>query len=271
MSIVSTLRILASQRPSTPPRAVADPSRVTRGRPGHVPVTWIDQELAATATIVHLHGGAYVAGEQKAHWSWLEEVGRRAGAATAMVHYRLAPKHPFPTAVEDVLAALDGMGEASLLRPGRWVLSGDSAGGGLALAVAQSLAQGHADSPALLMLESPWTDLPARRDGEDELRRAAARLYAGGVPSQDPRLSPIHGDLSSLPPVHLVVGGEDELLTDSRRLHAGLLEAGTDVQYVEIPGQGHTVAVTGEGPDAQAARRTQIEAARRVLTLRAAS
>ena len=119
MSIVRTLRILASQRPSKPSRAVASPDRVVRRRHGRVPVTWIDPHLATTATIVHLHGGAYVAGETPAHWSWLEEVGRRTGAATAMIHYRLAPRFPFPAAIEDVRSALDAMGEETLLRSGR--------------------------------------------------------------------------------------------------------------------------------------------------------
>ena len=77
MSLVRTLRILASQRPSLPPRSVADPSRVRRVRHDHVPVTWIDPELASTATIVHLHGGAYVQGESRQTWEWLEEVARR--------------------------------------------------------------------------------------------------------------------------------------------------------------------------------------------------
>ena len=140
MSLVRTLRILASQRPSTPPRAVAAPARVERRRHAHVPVTWIDPELAHTAAIVHLHGGSYVAGESAQTWEMLEEVARRTGAAGAMLHYRLAPRHPFPAAVEDVLRALDELSTQVLLRPGRWVLSGDEAGAGLALAVAQVLA-----------------------------------------------------------------------------------------------------------------------------------
>ena len=117
MSIVRTLRILASQRPSLPPRALAAPRRVARRRHGNVPVTWIDADLSSTATIVHLHGGSYVAGEETAHWEWLEEVGRRSGAATAMVHYRLAPTYPYPAAIEDVLHAIDAMGEQSPAAP----------------------------------------------------------------------------------------------------------------------------------------------------------
>ena len=117
MSLVRTLRILASQRPSLPPRSVADPSRVRRVRYDHVPVTWIDPELASTATIVHLHGGAYVQGESRQTWEWLEEVARRAGTAGAMIHYRLAPRHRYPAAVDDVLQALADMQRETVLRP----------------------------------------------------------------------------------------------------------------------------------------------------------
>src|SRR5699024_11300192 len=65
---------------------------------------------------------------------FLEETARRSGAAGAMVHYRLAPRCGFPAAVEDVLGVLDALSVEALLRPGRWVLSGDEAGAGLALA-----------------------------------------------------------------------------------------------------------------------------------------
>ena len=224
MSLVRTLRILASQRPSLPPRSVADPSRVRRVRHDHVPVTWIDPELASTATIVHLHGGAYVQGESQQTWEWLEEVARRAGTAAAMIHYRLAPRHRYPAAVDDVLRALADMQRETVLRPGRWVLSGDSAGAGLALAVAQTLAATAGEAPAALLLESPWSDLSREDHGEESLK-VAARLYAGAVPRTEPRLSPALGDLTGLPPVHLVGGDRDPLVHDGRRLIAALAAA----------------------------------------------
>ena len=265
MSLVRTLRILASQRPSTPPRAVAAPARVERRRHAHVPVTWIDPELAHTATIVHLHGGSYVAGESAQTWEMLEEVARRTGAAGAMLHYRLAPRHPFPAAVEDVLRALDELSTQVLLRPGRWVLSGDEAGAGLALAVAQVLAGSEVDSPAAVLLTSPWADLSREVAEEDELRRTAATLYAGAVPRTESRLSPALGDLTGLPPVHLVGGDRDPLVHDGRRLIAALAAAGAEHEVLELPGSGHQAAVAADGPAAQEARRFQIAAVRAAL------
>lgn len=270
MSLVRTLRILASQRPSLPPRALAAPDRVERRRHGHVPVTWIDPALASTATVVHLHGGAYVAGEDRASWDLLEETARRSGAAGAMIHYRLAPRHPFPAAVQDVLHALEDLSARAVLRPGRWVLSGDEAGAGLALAVAQVLSSSDTDAPAALLLASPWVDLE-REDPADELRTTAARLYAGSVPRTDPRLSPVLGELSALAPVHLVTGAEGALVEDGRRLAEALAAAGAVHEHLEIPGAGDRVATDGPGPLSQQARRFLIEAARGAMGMRPAA
>ena len=266
MSLVRTLRTLASQRPSLPTSAVAESSRVHRRRHSHVPVTWIDPELAPAATLVHLHGGEYLHGETPQTWSWLEEVSRRSGAAGAMIHYRLAPRHRFPAAVEDVLHALDAMSEELLLRPGRWVLSGEGAGGGLALAVAQVLAASPTGSPAAVLLDSPWSDLSREDHGDEELD-LGARLYAGGMPRTDPRLSPLFGDLSSLPPVHLVSGDRGPLLQDSRRLASALAAAGAEHEHLEISGAGDAVGIDGQGPTAQQARRFHIAAVRRAVGL----
>ena len=265
MSLVRTLRILASQRPSLP-RAPSPilPGAARAPRPG--PRDLIDPGLASTATIVHLHGGAYVQGESRQTWEWLEEVARRSGAAAAMIHYRLAPRHPYPAAVDDVLAALADMQREAVLRPGRWVLSGDGAGGGLALAVAQSLAGSGADAPAAVLLESPWSDLSREDHGQESLR-VAARLYAGAVPRTQPRLSPVHGDLAGLPPVHLVTGAADPLVRDGRRLAAALPDAGAAHHGLDLPHGGHQVAVAGEGPQAQQARRFQISAVRAAIGL----
>lgn len=268
MSLVRTLRILASQRPSLPPRALAAPARVERRRHGHVPVTWIDPHLASTATIIHLHGGAYVAGENAQTWNFLEETARRSGAAGAMIHYRLAPRHSFPAAVEDVLHALDALTAQALLRPGRWVLSGDEAGAGLALAVAQVLATSEVGSPAALLLSSPWVDL-TREEYADDLRETAARLYAGAVPRSEPRLSPLHGELSDLPPVHLVTGSTGELVEDGRGLDAALTAADAQHEHLEISGGGDQVAIDGSGRHSQQARRFLIEAARRAMGMEA--
>src|SRR5699024_11409061 len=106
-------------------------------------------------------------------WDLLEETARRSGAAGAMIHYRLAPRHGFPAAIEDVLGALDALSIEAQLRPGRWVLSGDEAGAGLALAVAQVLAGSAVGSPAALPLSSPCAALTRQGDAHDAAAPAA--------------------------------------------------------------------------------------------------
>ena len=119
-------------------------------------------------------------------------------------------------------------------------------------------------SPAALLLSSPWADL-TREEYADDLRATAARLYAGAVPRAEPRISPLHGELSGLPPVHLVIGSDGELVEDGRRLNAALTAAGAEHEFLEIPGGGDQVALDGPGPRAQQARRFLIEAARSAM------
>ena len=181
MSIVRALSHLVTQGPSKPARSLVDRRLVERRRHHHVPTTWIDVEKAADATIVHLHGGGYLRGADQNTWEWLEDLRRRSGTAAAMVHYRVAPRYPFPYAFDDALQAVLSLTRNSVVRPGRWVLSGDGAGGGLALAVAQSLREYGGGEPALLMLTTPWLDLSEERLRSPELREAACVVVAAGM------------------------------------------------------------------------------------------
>ncbi|WP_233190875.1 alpha/beta hydrolase fold domain-containing protein [Brachybacterium sp. UMB0905] len=266
MSLVSTLRtvrILASQRPTTPPRSIAAPSRVHRERRGRVPITWIDRDRAADGIIVHLHGGDHLYGESRADWAWLEEVARRSGAAAVMIHHRLAPRFPFPAGLHDVLAVIEDLSEDVTLRPGHWVLSGEGSGAALALAAAQTLAEQGATLPAALLVESPWVDLTREQHDLDQLR-TAAELYTASVPREDPRISPALADLAGLPPVLIVTGEHDELRQDAQDLATALTRAGTPRELVSVTA-GRSPAVRGEGPAAQEARRHQIRAIREGL------
>jgi len=267
---LGALRILATQSPTTPPRSVATRDRVRRRRHGHVPVTWIDEQKAARGVIVHLHGGSYLRGERTEHWTWLEEVARRADVAAAMIHYSLAPRHPFPRADEDVLHALHALDRAALLPAGRWVLSGDEAGAGLALGVQAQLGAIGVTEPSLLLLSAPWADLTAdhRLDGE---HRQAARMYADGADREDPRISPLRGDLEGLPPVHLAVGGDDVLAPDSRALVERIAAAGGEAVLHEEPGHGDGFPIVRPGVAAQRAWRAQIAAVRAAVGARPAT
>ncbi|WP_148615983.1 alpha/beta hydrolase fold domain-containing protein [Nocardioides rubriscoriae] len=190
--------------------------------------------------LLYLHGGGYTVGSMVTHRAVAAHLAHHAGAVAHLLDYRLAPEHPYPAAVDDALAAY----EALLARgaaPGHVVVAGDSAGGGLALALAVRLRSLGRPLPAALALISPWVDLTL--DGLDEtaddplLTRAwlerCARDYAGGD-RRDPGVSPLladPADLAGLPPL-LVHGARDEILRDdTERFVAAAQAAGVPVRY----------------------------------------
>lgn len=265
MSIIRALRVLASQQPTKPPAKVVSRSLVTRRSHRDVPVTWIDADAARDGAIVHFHGGGYIEGETPRHWAWLEELRRRSATAGAMVHYRMPPRFPFPAAYDDAFQAVRGMIEDLSVHGGRWVLSGDSAGAGLALALAQQLRDREIAGPSLILLTSPWADLTDRDRLGGELKRAAD-LYTDGMPADDPRISPLFGDLSDLAPIHLTSGGKDAIVSDAHRLAEAVEAAGGTIEHhVEAEG-GHDFPFH-RGVIAQAAQREQILAVRTALGL----
>ena len=181
--------------------------------------------------LMFFHGGGYCSGSIVSHRRMVSEAGRAAGARTLAVGYRLAPEHPFPAAYDDALTAwhcLRGQGSA----PHQVALGGDSAGGGLSLALTMALRERNEPLPACLWLVSPWTDLTMSgatlitKDAVDPLihkgylgELADAYLRAA-TDRRDPRVSPLFGDLSGLPPMLIQVGSDETLLDDATRLAA---------------------------------------------------
>lgn len=228
-----------------------------------VPVHWIGRQRRAAGVIVCLHGGAYISGPGRESWDHLATLSESTGLAGVLIQYRMPPRHPFPAALDDVRDVLSTLELDRDLPQGRWFIFGDSAGGGLALAIVQQLRSAGASLPAGLVLTAPAVDLTLQNPELDQsepldaiLHRSwlgwAARLYAGSVPLGDPRLSPINGSFDGFPPVHLNVGTRDLLLPDVRRLLAAMKRAGVVVDYVEQPGGVHDYALQLPRPEAVA-------------------
>jgi monoterpene epsilon-lactone hydrolase len=181
--------------------------------------------------LMFFHGGGYCSGSIVSHRRMVTEAGRAAAARTLAVGYRLAPEHPFPAAYHDALAAWRGLlwlGYA----PSRIAVGGDSAGGGLTLALAGELKRAGEKLPGCLWLVSPWTDLTMsgaslasksavdpliHKEYLDELARA---YLPAGMDRKDPRVSPLYADLAGLPPTLIQVGSAETLLDDSTRFAA---------------------------------------------------
>lgn len=200
-----------------------------------VPAEWTATPAAdRDRVILFLHGGGYVSGSLESHRHAVAQAGREAGTRTLALAYRLAPEHPFPTALGDALAGYRFLLESGFA-PGRIALAGESAGGGLALAVALTLRARGLPLPACLWLSSPWTDLALTGVSLDT--KAAvdplisrvylaelAAAYLNGADPGDPLVSPIRADLAGLPPMLIQVGSAETLLDDALRL-AGVAAA----------------------------------------------
>ncbi|HSO65792.1 MAG TPA: alpha/beta hydrolase fold domain-containing protein [Ornithinibacter sp.] len=218
----------AAKGPSTPPRDVLAACEVTthqvRGRDVHV-VRRRGAPASTGRVVVYLHGGAYTNEIVEQQWAFAAHL---AGHARCEVHvpiYGLAPHHTALEALGVVSEVVDG-----LVAEGRsCVLSGDSAGGGLALVTAQQATQAVRDRIAGLILIAPWIDLAMTNPEIDAieptdpwLTRAGlhpiARSWAGDLPVEDPRVSPLNGELAELPPVEVWVGTRDITLPDCREL-----------------------------------------------------
>lgn len=202
------------------------------GTVGGVPGWWCrPRDAAPRAAILYLHGGGYVIGSAAAYRHPAGQIAANSGVCAFVAEYRLAPEHPFPAAIDDALAAYDGLVELGLARI---VVAGDSAGGGLALALCAAIAARGGPAPAAAVAISPLTDLTAsgkscetRAAADPILSRdeilACAATYLAGADPRDPRASPLFAPGAGLPPIQIHVG-EDEVLLDDAIRHADLVE-----------------------------------------------
>jgi epsilon-lactone hydrolase len=205
--------------------------------------TLAPKDQAPRAHLLFFHGGGYVFSAVPPHWSFYAALAERHGIAVTAPMYPLAPEHDAMDSTAWALAAYRHFAAAS---EAPFVLGGDSAGGGLASATVQAARDAGDQLPAGLLLICPWLDISGShpdqpaiepRDSILKLRgiRDAGALYARDLPVTDPRVSPIHGDWSGLPPVLMYGGADDILVPDARVLKAKL----PDATYVEGAGLMH--------------------------------
>ena len=205
--------------------------RVTPGDLGGIPVIFIDiADVEPRGIIFHIHGGGFALGSAGGSAGLASSLARKTGMRAVSVDYRLAPEHPYPAALQDVTAAYRALaGQAG--SAGHIVVSGESAGGNLAI---ELLIAGQAEGltmPAAALLLSPMTDLTvtgssysgkAHADpaiSAQAIRTRAADYLAGADPA-DPRVSPLYADLTGLPPLLIQAGSHEVLLDDATRLAA---------------------------------------------------
>ncbi|WP_372613154.1 alpha/beta hydrolase [Aquicoccus sp.] len=203
-------------------------SRVQADHLNGVPVEWVSGPGVARDTgpvLLYFHGGGYVFGSPRTHRAMLARLSGLSGLPACLPQYRLAPEHPFPAAVEDALSAYRAVAE----HPGGVILGGDSAGGGLALALLGEILRTGEHVPKGLFAFSPFTDLTYSGESIEENAQADVMLptnrtdemvemYLPDGGAEDPRASPLFADFAGAPPVWLTVGDTEILRDDTLRL-----------------------------------------------------
>lgn len=199
--------------------------------------------------ILHCHGGGYSTGSSLYARTLTSKLALSTSMDVFCFDYRLAPEHPCPAALEDAMKAwnylmLLGYGARDI------ILTGDSAGGNLALALALRLKGEGRLLPRGILLMSPWTDLTS--SGESFVSKAEVdpvldreyidrmiEAYAEGQDLKNPLVSPLFGDFTGFPPTYIQVGENEILLSDSTRLHQALADANVPVKMDIYPGMWH--------------------------------
>jgi monoterpene epsilon-lactone hydrolase len=208
---------------------------------GGVPAYWLTAPGAGTGRVLlFLHGGGYQFGSLRSHGELAARLGRASGMRVLFPEYRLAPEHPFPAAIDDVLAAWHWLRTDQDLSARSIAVAGDSAGGGLAVALLVALRAAGEALPAAAALMSPHVDLTSsgasmteRADQDPIFTPAALRQmasdYLAGADPTTPLTSPLFASLASLAPLLVQTGTAELLLSDSERLASAAAEAGVDV------------------------------------------
>jgi epsilon-lactone hydrolase len=218
---------------------------------GGIPGLWVHPtDWRSDDAIVHLHGGWFNFGSAKAYRHLVGHIAARAGARAFIPDYRLAPEHPFPAATDDVLACYQGLAERDVHRI---ALTGDSAGGNLALVLASRVTGEAASINAALVgvaVLSPVTDLTlsgatyeTRADADPLFTRPQlaelVHSYLGSADPNHPLASPLHSRHSGMPPVRIYVGDDEVLLDDSLRYVERAVAATVDARVDVWMGMPH--------------------------------
>jgi monoterpene epsilon-lactone hydrolase len=202
---------------------------------------WLKPEQAnPEKLILYVHGGGYVSGSCNDHRGFVSKFARYTGVTSLIYEYRLAPEHPFPSALDDSVTIYRWL-LSSGFKPENLVIAGESAGGGLCLALLLALKEQNIPMPSAAVAISPWTDLTCSSDSYISKNRYSpapqdswlvfSRYYAGNQPTTLPLISPLYGDLKGLPPIFINSAENDELYDEGKKFAYKAKEAGVDVTF----------------------------------------
>jgi len=221
-------------------------------------------------TIFYVHGGAYVYRISRLHWNFLSKLVDELNCTIIVPLYPLAPEHTHQHARSFVYTLY--MQQLNKMKdPENIILMGDSAGGGLALVLAQSLKEKQLAQPKQIILIAPWLDVsltnpaiaPIEKHDPFLVRNGlieAGKMYAGSTDTKDPKVSPLYGNLTGLAPITMFMGSHDILAADARKFVSIAKEQGVPVHYVEAPKMVHIYPIYNF-PESRLALRQIVEMA----------
>lgn len=190
--------------------------------------------------IMYVHGGGYVSGSCSDHRGFVSKFAAFTGVSNLVYEYGLAPENPYPAAVDDSVKVYRWL-LASEFKPENIIIAGESAGGGLTLAILLYLKDHYIPLPKAGVAISPWTDLTCSGETYQTKNKVSpaplnswhvfAKHYAGENPLTLPYISPLFGDLNGLPPLFINSGMDDELFDDGRLFAEKAMAAGVDVTF----------------------------------------
>jgi epsilon-lactone hydrolase len=231
-----------------------------------VPALWaVPRGCAEDRVLLCSHGGGYVVGSMFTHRKLYAQLAKAIGCRALIVHYGLAPESMHPGPVNDMAKAYRWLLDQGI-KPNHIALTGDSAGGGLAITTLLRLREQGLPLPAATMPLSPWLDMDGggasfetNKDRDVLVKReviqgmVAAFLGENGN-RLDPLVNPLHGDLRGLPPVYIQVGAYESLLDDSRALAEAVRRADGEVKLDVYPEMQHVFHfLAGTAPEADEA------------------
>lgn len=198
--------------------------------------------------IMYVHGGGYVSGSCADHRGFVSKFAERCGVINYLYEYRLAPEHPFPAALDDSLKIYE-----QLLIMGKKaeniIIAGESAGGGLVLAILLALKEKKIPLPKAAVAISPWTDLTCSSQSYTSKNKVSlaplnswlvfSKHYIGNDKADNPFISPLFGDLTGLPPIFINSGEDDELYEDGEKFYLKAKQAGNDIIFIAGKGMIH--------------------------------
>ncbi len=210
-----------------------------------------NKKVTSNKTLLYLHGGGYVACGPETHGALITQLSLITNSHVVFPIYRLAPENPFPAAIEDALASYKNLLEVGI-NANEIFIAGDSAGGGLTLALLQKIKSEELPMPSCAIVISPWTDLTLsgnsiqERGHRDPMIKPGPNMqvtvdaYCGDEDPSNPLISPLFAEYFDMPPIQIQVASEETIYDDSSRLHKKLKEQNSGkVEFIEWKGLFH--------------------------------